>query len=219
MDKFLIAPSILSADFSKLGDEIRAIEKAGADWVHVDVMDGHFVPNLTIGPPVVKSLRSVTKLPFDVHLMIDEPDKYIEDFAKAGADYITVHIETLPDPEKTLKRIRELGVKAGITLRPVTPIEEILPYLKYVDLILVMTVNPGFSGQSFMAEQIEKIHIVRKELAKLGREALIEVDGGINPQTALVCREADVLVAGNAVFKAEKDYAGAIADLKRAKHD
>lgn len=215
----MIAPSILSADFAKLGDEIRAIEAAGADWVHVDVMDGHFVPNLTIGPPVVKSLRAVTKLPFDVHLMIENPDKYLEDFIKAGADYLTVHIETLPDAKKTLERIRSLGAKPGITLRPATPIEDILPLLEYVDLVLVMTVNPGFSGQSFMAEQIEKINIVRRELKKIGHQALIEVDGGINPQTAKVCREADVLVAGNAVFKAGKDYAGAITDLKRAKHD
>lgn len=219
MDKFLIAPSILSADFAKLGDEIRAIESAGADWVHVDVMDGHFVPNLTIGPPVVKSLRATTKLPFDVHLMIENPDEYLEDFAKAGADYLTVHIETLPSPQKTLERIRSLGAKPGITLRPATPIEDILPHLKFVDLVLVMTVNPGFSGQSFMGEQIEKINIVRRELAKLGHKALIEVDGGINPQTAKVCREADVLVAGNAVFKAGKDYSSAITELKRAKHD
>ncbi len=219
MDKFLIAPSILSADFAKLGDEIRAIETGGADWVHVDVMDGHFVPNLTIGPPVVKSLRAVTKLPFDVHLMIEQPDEYLEDFAKAGADYLTVHIETLPTPQKTLERIRTLGAKPGITLRPATPIEDILPLLKFVDLVLVMTVNPGFSGQSFMSEQIEKINIVRKELAKIGHKALIEVDGGINPQTAKLCREADVLVAGNAVFKAGKDYASAIHELKRAKHD
>ncbi len=219
MDKFLIAPSILSADFAKLGDEIRAIEAAGADWVHVDVMDGHFVPNLTIGPPVVKSLRAVTQLPFDVHLMIENPDEYIEDFVKAGADYLTVHVETLPDPKKTLERIRALGAKPGITLRPATPIEDILPFLKFVDLVLIMTVNPGFSGQSFMSEQIEKIKMVKKELVKIGHKAFIEVDGGINPQTAKMCREADVLVAGNAVFKTGQNYAGAITELKRAKHD
>lgn len=212
---FLIAPSILSADFSKLGDEIRAVEKAGADWIHVDVMDGHFVPNLTIGAPVVKSIRPVTKLPLDVHLMIDRPERYIEDFAKAGADYLTIHVEATQDVAGTLGRIREFGVKPGITLRPGTAVEKILPYLKLVDLVLVMTVEPGFGGQGFMRDQIAKIMRIRAELKSLGHTALIEVDGGINDQTATEVRDADVLVAGNYVFK--NDYQNAITTLRGLK--
>jgi len=212
---FLIAPSILSADFSKLGDEIRAVEKAGADWIHVDVMDGHFVPNLTIGAPVVKSIRPVTKLPLDVHLMIDRPERYIEDFAKAGADYLTIHVEATQDVTATLHKIRELGVKPGITLRPGTAVEKILPYLRLVDLILVMTVEPGFGGQGFMRDQIAKITRIRTELKRIGHTALIEVDGGINDQTATEVREADVLVAGNYVFK--NDYQKAITTLRGLK--
>lgn len=213
--KFLVAPSILSADFARLGDEIRAVEKAGADWIHVDVMDGHFVPNLTIGAPVVKSIRPVTKLPLDVHLMIDEPERYVEDFSKAGADYLTIHVEATEKVAATLARIRELGMKPGITLRPRTPVEEILPYLKSVDLILVMTVEPGFGGQAFMADQVEKIHRIREELKRLNHQALIEVDGGVTDETAKQLRDADVLVAGSFVFK--KDYAAAIRALKDCK--
>lgn len=210
--KFLVAPSILSADFAKLGEEIKKVEQAGADWIHVDVMDGHFVPNLTIGAPVVKSIRPTTKLPLDVHLMITDPENYIEDFAKAGADYLTIHVESSSPVEKTLKRIRELGVKPGITLRPRTKVEDIFPYLPLVDLVLVMTVEPGFGGQSFMADQVPKIARIREELKKINRGALIEVDGGVTDETAKQLKGADVLVAGSFVFK--KDYAQAIRALK-----
>lgn len=213
--KFLIAPSILSADFSRLGDEIRAIEKAGADWIHVDVMDGHFVPNLTIGAPVVKSLRPVTKLPLDVHLMIEEPERYLEDFAQAGADYLTIHVEASRRVEPTLRRIRELGMKPGITLRPGTAVEDLYPFLKWVDLILVMTVEPGFGGQSFMSDQVSKLSALRSELKRQNHSALLEVDGGVTDKTAQELREADVLVAGSFVFK--QDYAQAIQQLKGAK--
>jgi ribulose-phosphate 3-epimerase len=214
---FVVAPSILSADFAKLGEEICAVEKAGADWIHVDVMDGHFVPNLTIGAPVVKSLRPVTKLPLDVHLMIEKPEKYVNDFVKAGADYLTIHVEASEQPEEVLKQIRNANVKPGITLRPATAVGDILPLLKYVDLVLIMTVNPGFGGQSFMPDQIEKIKTVRAELKRIGSSALIEVDGGINAETAKDCRDADVLVAGNAIFKNANGYAAAISELKKAK--
>lgn len=213
---FIVAPSILSADFANLEREIKAVADAGANWIHVDVMDGHFVPNLTIGAPVVKSLKPVSPLPLDCHLMIEKPERFIADFAKAGADYITIHVEATADPRAVLREIRKLGAKAGITLRPATPLEQILPFLPDVDLVLVMTVNPGFSGQAFMPEQADKCEAIRKELDRIGSSALIEVDGGINPETAKQCLSADVLVAGNAVFKAE-NYASAIALLKAAK--
>ena len=213
--EFLIAPSILSADFARLGEEILAVEAAGADWIHVDVMDGHFVPNLTLGAPIVRCLRPVTSLPIDVHLMIEKPERYIKDFAAAGADYITIHVEATDQVEATLRQIRALNVKPGITLRPRTPVQEIFPYLPLVDLVLVMTVEPGFGGQSFMVDQVPKITALRQELARLGSLALIEVDGGINTETAHQVVEADVLVAGNFVFK--NDYAKAIRALKDTK--
>jgi len=207
-----VAPSILSADFAKLGAEIAAVEAAGADWIHVDVMDGHFVPNLTLGAPVVKCLRPVTSLPLDVHLMIEEPERYIQDFAKAGADFLTIHVESTDRVEKVLRDIRELGVRPGITLRPRTPIAEIMPYLKWVDLVLIMTVEPGFGGQSFMTDQVPKIQEVRNELNRLQHRAWIEVDGGVTDETATALGGADVLVAGSFVFK--KDYRTAIQALK-----
>ncbi|MDC0980351.1 ribulose-phosphate 3-epimerase [Bdellovibrionales bacterium] len=211
---FLVAPSILSADFSKLGEEIKAVEEAGADWIHIDVMDGHFVPNLTIGPPVVKSLRRTTKLPLDVHLMIEQPERYIEEFVAAGADYITIHVESTDSPESVLKNIRKLGAKPGITLRPGTEVSEILSLLEWVDLVLVMTVEPGFGGQSFMKDQMKKVTEIRRELDRLGSLALIELDGGVNGETVSLCQGADVLVAGSYVFK--RDYREAISFLKES---
>lgn len=213
--KKLIAPSILSADFANLEKEITAVAKAGADWIHVDVMDGHFVPNITIGIPVVKSLKKVSPIPLDVHLMIHEPEKYIEEFIKAGSDYLTIHVESTAQPEAVLRRIRELGAKAGITLRPKTPVASVIPLLPLCDLVLVMTVEPGFGGQSFMHDQVEKITVLRKEIEQQKLSCLIEVDGGINAQTAGLCHEADVLVAGNFVFSA--DYESAISCLKSGK--
>lgn len=211
----LIAPSILSADFSKLGEEIKAVERAGADWIHIDVMDGHFVPNLTIGIPVVKSIRKVTDLFFDVHLMIEHPERFIRGFADAGADGITIHVEACKDVEDILKEIRNLGCKSGLSLKPATPLEEIKPYLDLIDILLVMSVNPGFGGQKFMPEVIPKIREARKLIDESGKDILIEVDGGINNENARLVREAgaDVLVSGSYVFKS-KDYKKAIESLK-----
>lgn len=210
----LVAPSILSADFANLEKEIKAITEAGADWVHVDVMDGRFVPNITIGIPVVKSLKKVSSLPLDVHLMIEEPERYVEEFVKAGSDYLTIHVESTKDAAGTLRRIRELGAKAGITLRPRTPVEQVLPLLPLCDLVLVMTVEPGFGGQSFMHDQVAKITRLREEISSKKLNCLIEVDGGINAETAKICREADVFVAGSYVFG--KDYRSAITTLKNS---
>ena len=212
MNSFLISPSLLSADFSKLADEIRALEKAGADYLHVDVMDGHFVPNLTIGAPVVKSLRKVTQKPLDVHLMIERPEKFLDDFIEAGSDIITIHIESSEDVLGCIKKIKNAGRRAGITLKPGTPVEELNPYLPLIDLVLVMTVNPGFGGQTFMMDQVTKIQFLRKKLQEINSKALIEVDGGINAETASHCKDADVLVAGSYIFKT--DYSSAIATLK-----
>ncbi len=208
--KVLIAPSILSADFSALGDDIKAVEKAGADWIHVDVMDGVFVPNITIGPLVVRSIRPVTGLPLDVHLMIQSPEKYIKSFAQAGSDLITFHVEACPDPEKAVDLIRSSGKKAGISVKPGTQISSIKRLLPVLDMVLVMTVEPGFGGQSFMNEMVSKIREIRAEFS-----GYIQVDGGINADTARVVREAgaDVLVAGTAVF-GEKDYSEAIRKLR-----
>ena len=210
MSSVLIAPSLLSADFSELALEIDRVTMAGADWIHVDVMDGNFVPNLTLGMPIIKSIKPKCTLPMDVHLMIEKPERYIEQFIEAGADYLTIHVESTTVVLETLKKIRSLGCKAGITLRPKTDLEDIKKYLPLVDLVLVMTVEPGFGGQSFMQEQVPKIAQLKKwrDDHKVGNY-LIEVDGGINSQTAGTCTQsgADVLVAGNAVFKGEKSVA------------
>lgn len=208
----LVAPSILSADFANLEKELKAISAAGADWVHVDVMDGHFVPNLTIGIPVVESLKKVSPMPLDVHLMIEKPERYVEDFVKAGSDYLTIHVEATEKPHEVLRKIRSLGAKAGITLRPGTPLSEIMPYLGEVDLVLVMTVEPGFGGQSFMMDQVEKMKALREERERRGYKYLIEVDGGVNEKTLAYCKDADVLVAGSYVFR--NDYKKAIESLK-----
>jgi len=213
----LISPSILSADFSRLGEEVRAIDEAGADWIHVDVMDGHFVPNITIGPAVVKALRPHTGKPFDVHLMIAPVDPYLEAFAEAGADIITVHPEAGPHIHRTLQAIKALGKKAGAVINPGTPVSVLDNVMDLVDLVLVMSVNPGFGGQSFIASQLAKIEQVRAMIDATGRDIHLEVDGGVNPDTARQCVDAgaDVLVAGSATFKGGPDrYAANIAALK-----
>jgi ribulose-phosphate 3-epimerase len=215
-----IAPSILSADFAKLGDEVRAIDEAGADWIHIDVMDGHFVPNISFGPVVMASIRTVTKKPFDVHLMIAPVDRYLEAFAKAGADTITLHAEAGPHLDRSLQTVKALGKRAGVALNPATPLDHIRHVLDRLDLILIMTVNPGFGGQAFLASQLPKIKAVRDRIESSGRNVMLEVDGGINPDTAkdAIAAGADVLVAGTAVFekggKGRAYYASNIARLR-----
>ena len=212
-----IAPSILSADFARLGEEVRAISAAGADWIHVDVMDGHFVPNITIGPAVVKALRPHSDLPFDVHLMISPADLYLEAFAEAGADILTVHPESGPHLHRTIQRIKALGKKAGVSLNPASPAELVETVLGDIDLILVMSVNPGFGGQSFITSQLKKIERLRRMIDDSGRSIHLEVDGGVDAANAatVVAAGADVLVAGTASFKGgAAHYAANIAALK-----
>ena len=214
-----IAPSILSADFAALGQEVRAIEAAGADWVHIDVMDGHFVPNLTIGPAVVKALRPHSTLPFDVHLMISPVDHFLDAFAAAGADIITVHPEAGPHIHRSIQHIKSLGKQAGVSLNPATPAKMLDYLIDDIDLVLIMSVNPGFGGQSFITSQLRKIEAVRKMIDKSGRDIRLEVDGGIDAGTAplAIAAGADVLVAGTATFKGGPDaYAGNIRQLRGA---
>ena len=212
-----VAPSLLSCDFSKMGEEIVRIDKAGADLIHLDVMDGHFVPNLTIGPAVIKALRPLTKLPFDVHLMISDPLSYIDAFADAGADYITFHAEADSDIDETIAKIRSRGIKPGIVLKPGTPAEAAFPYLDKVDMVLVMTVEPGFGGQSFMADMMPKAEKLRAEIDRRRLPVLIEADGGITEKNASVVSAAgiDVVVSGTGVFKAA-DPAAAIKLIQNA---
>jgi ribulose-phosphate 3-epimerase len=214
--KIKVAPSLLSADFSRLGEEIRAVEAAGADVIHVDVMDGHFVPNITIGPLIVEAARRSTKLPLDVHLMITNPELYIADFAKAGADYLTVHVETAFHLDRLVQSIKEhKGVKAAVALNPATPLMSLDFVLSNVDMVLIMSVNPGFGGQSFIPSAMDKIRQLRKRIDDQGLKVEIEVDGGVKPENAasIIDAGADILVAGSAVF-GKKDYAAAIRGIK-----
>ncbi|ANU27938.1 ribulose-phosphate 3-epimerase [Planococcus versutus] len=212
-----IAPSILAADFTKLGEEVLEVEKAGADWIHVDVMDGHFVPNISFGAVVLNAIRPLTKLPMDVHLMIENPDLYIEEFAKAGADYITVHVEACPHLHRTIQLIRSFGVKPGVVLNPHTPVESIQHVLEDIDLVLFMTVNPGFGGQKFIHSVVPKV----KQLAEIIKEKdlsiEIEIDGGINEETIIACAQAGatVFVAGSAIYS-KKDRKQALQAIKKA---
>ncbi len=211
----LIAPSILSADFSRLGEEIKSVEEAGADWIHIDVMDGHFVPNITIGPLIVEAVKRSTSLTRDVHLMIENPDAYIADFAKAGSSIITVHAEVCNHLHRTIHAIKDLNVKAGVVLNPATPLSAIDWILKDVDMVLLMSVNPGFGGQKFIPQSIEKIKDLKKSIEKRGLNTLIQVDGGINIDTIGMVSEAgaDVFVAGSAIFGSE-NYAETIKQFR-----
>lgn len=211
-----IAPSILSANFSKLGEEIKTVEKGGADYIHIDVMDGHFVPNITMGPLIVEAVRPVTKLPLDVHLMIEHPDSYIDSFAKAGADSISVHVEACPHLHRTIQHIRSQKVKAGVALNPATPVEMIRHVLEDIDLVLLMTVNPGFGGQQFIDSVLPKIRQVRQLVEEKELDIEIEVDGGINPETAKLCVDAgaSILVAGSAIYN-QTDRQEAISLLRK----
>lgn len=210
-----IAPSILSADFAKLGEEIKDVERGGADYIHVDVMDGHFVPNITIGPLIVEAIRPVTKLPLDVHLMIENPDLYIESFANAGADFITVHVEACKHLHRTIGLIKSLGVKAGVVLNPATPVNMIQHVIKDIDMVLLMSVNPGFGGQSFIPEVLPKIREVKAMAEQFNPMLEIEIDGGVNEETAKLCIEAgaNVLVAGSAIYN-KSDRKAAIAAIR-----
>lgn len=212
MSKIFISPSILSADFANLERDIKIVENAGADWLHVDVMDGHFVPNITIGVPVVASIRKVTSMPLDVHLMIENPEKYIEAFAKAGADILTFHYEAVSDVKKIIKLIKSFGIKAGMSIKPKTYYDALFPYLNELDMVLIMTVEPGFGGQKFMTDCAEKIPLIREKAPK---KLIIQVDGGINAETARICTAygANSLVAGNYIYKSD-DIKSAIDSLR-----
>jgi len=216
MPSHILAPSILSADFTKLGEEIRACESAGADWIHVDVMDGHFVPNITMGPLIVEACRRVTKLPLDVHLMIEKPERHLDAFAKAGANILTVHVETCPHLHRTLQYIKSLGCKAGVVLNPGTPVGALDAVLAEADLVLVMSVNPGFGGQEFIPESVGRVAEVRKKLDTLDSSAWLEVDGGVNVETILPLKEAGAtaFVAGTSVFKNPQGIDAGIKALK-----
>lgn len=218
VNRLKIAPSILSADFSRLGQQVAAAEAGGGDYIHVDVMDGHYVPNITVGPLVVRAVRRVTSLPLDVHLMIESPERYLADFADAGASGLTVHVETCPHLHRTLQQIKELGCWAGVTLNPSTPVGSLEEILPYVDLVLVMTVNPGFGGQSFIEGTLGKIRRIRAMLDDIGSDADLEVDGGIDPETTPLVVEAgaNVLVAGSAIFGAAEGIGSAIARIRAA---
>jgi ribulose-phosphate 3-epimerase len=213
-----LAPSILSADFGRLAEDVRRAEEAGADWIHIDVMDGHFVPNLSFGAVVAAAVRKATRLPLDVHLMVEHPERYLDTFAEAGASYLTVHQEACPHLHRTLQQIRELGAKAGVALNPATPVESLREVAPGLDLVLVMSVNPGFGGQAFIEGSEGKVARMRELLAAAGSQALIEVDGGVSPENArlLVEAGADVLVAGSSVFRSERGVEAAISGLRAA---
>jgi len=212
----LIAPSILSADFSRLGEEVSAVEKAGADWIHVDVMDGHFVPNITMGPLIVEAVRRVTSLPIDVHLMIEAPDRYIADFAKAGAAFISVQVEACIHLNRTIQHIRETGARPGVVLNPSTPLDTILWVLADVEFVLIMSVNPGFGGQAFIPNSLDKIKTLRKMITDRGLSPLIQIDGGVNSENirSIAQAGADVFVAGSAIYGTQ-DYKKTIDDFRR----
>lgn len=215
----IVSPSLLSCDFANIQSEVNSVTEAGADWLHVDVMDGHFVNNITIGPPVVKAIKKVSKIPLDVHLMIEQPEKYVDEFIKAGSDYLTIHVEATEKPMEVLRKIKSQNVNPGITLRPKTALSEILPFLDEVSLVLIMTVEPGFGGQAFMNEQVEKIKVLRQEIEKRKLDIHIEVDGGINQQTAKICRDAgaSAFVSGSYIFNSGKEEgASAVQAYKKA---
>ncbi|MGD9193590.1 MAG: ribulose-phosphate 3-epimerase [Desulfobacterales bacterium] len=211
----LIAPSILSADFARLGDEVKAVEKAGADWIHADIMDGHFVPNITYGPIIIEAVRHITSLPIDVHLMIENPDTYIPAFAQAGASLISVHIETCPHLNRTVQLIRECGAQPGVVLNPSTPVDSLEWVLEYVDYVLIMSVNPGFGGQSFIANSLNKVRQIRDMIRGRNLKTMIEIDGGVNEKTIKEIADsgADVFVAGSAIFDS-KDYKKTILNFR-----